>query len=606
MQSTDDELLHTRPCIESQYYIIPVLCTIRPCGVQRRWKAPTDRAAAFVRQRSGSATRSRHRRSDQPADPSDTRFFLPSFLSSTFCTAPTTTMPPLAEAPVTAPSGYLYNSFPVYHNADGRPPEKPTRVLAPDLLRGLLMVIMAFDHVSVMLRTWEHGTGRVSEADGQVVREWNFRTAYVIRSLTHLCGAGFTFLLGMGVVYLGRSRSRLGWSAGRLARYFALRGVALTIVTVVMGFVMTLGQLWFMNAILFALAVDYVLAGLLWLAVNKTEALLARAFAQVVKRWDDRPQSDTDTDDEDRTPLLREAPVVDSPANWSWTIHNYLLLGLSLVTIWWNIWLAENGGRCDAQSASASAAATPIAYSFGAGSRSTPSVSNPVLRIWFWLIMLPEGHIMSNFPPMAWLSFAIMGIVYGRILLARPWSRPALVLGHSAAAVAFLLLFVLTRVLQFGNLSVDCLQTPDQLRHPHRNQYLASAASFFYIVKYTPDVAYMALTMGGNMALLAAFTAIPPRVGKRLTLLLDLGTSALFFYVVHMGVLMVASIPLLALFGEDTGVENPMRPGDTFAITSLWVYFAVWVGVVMILWPLCRWYSRFKSTKSADSLWRFF
>uniref|UniRef100_A0A0D2YBJ5 Heparan-alpha-glucosaminide N-acetyltransferase catalytic domain-containing protein n=1 Tax=Fusarium oxysporum (strain Fo5176) TaxID=660025 RepID=A0A0D2YBJ5_FUSOF len=157
-----------------------------------------------------------------------------------------------------------YGSFP----ADTPPqPSKPTqpstRALAPDLLRGLLMLLMAMDHMALALNTWSHGTGRETEMDGVLIRRWNRTPAYIIRTLTHLCAPGFTMLLGIGVVYLGRSRKKLGWSSGRIARYFFIRAFVLAAVNVVLGWVITVGKVWFMNFVLFSLAVDYLLAGLL-------------------------------------------------------------------------------------------------------------------------------------------------------------------------------------------------------------------------------------------------------------------------------------------------------------------------------------------------------
>ncbi|KAG5949033.1 hypothetical protein E4U53_006046 [Claviceps sorghi] len=513
-------------------------------------------------------------------------------------------------------NGYLYDSFPVYDARRARLRElndrRPitaggasggARVLAPDLTRGLLMMIMALDHTALFLHTWQHGTGRDSEADGQIVTSWNFTTAYIVRTLTHLCAPGFTFLLGMGVVYLGRSRTSLGWTAARLARYFAVRCVVLTVVTVVFGLVVTGGKVYFLNMVLFALAVDYLLAGLLWLAMNKTEASLARFLRTLVrtrKSWllgssDEaagEAAAEAADDESIMQPLLRERRTADASyeAYVSWSIHNAVLLALSAVTIFWNVWLSDGGGKCKS-SVSAAAVASP---------------AHPFLRIWFWVTNQPGSRVASSFPPMAWLSFAILGILYGRIITARSWTRQAVVVAHVSAALFFTILFVLTRVLQFGNLSTGCLQTPDQDAHPSQNPYLASPASFFYIVKYPPDLAYFAFTMAGILLILAGFTAVPPHAAKRMSMLLDFGTSALFFYVVHILVLLLLSTVVVAMFGHDTGLPGPMDPDDTKGVDSLFGYFGFWALVMLVMWPVCAWYSRFKSTKGADSIWRVF
>ncbi|GJN71058.1 hypothetical protein PLIIFM63780_002352 [Purpureocillium lilacinum] len=550
-------------------------------------------------------------------------------------------------------NGYRYDSFPSYNNRrrrttdteshhhhngaapsvshnSGTTPHKAagagsssvtsTRALAPDLLRGLLMIVMALDHNAIALHTWTHGTGRASESDGFPVRRFNFPVAYAVRTLTHLCAPGFTFLLGMGVVYLGRSRrGKLGWSAGRLARYLAVRTAVLTGVTVVFGLVVTGGRVWFLNMVLFALAVDYLLAGLLWLAMDWTEGLVTGVLAG----WMKSRAGEADDDEGERRPLLTGETTVAASgealdsrtaraASISWHIHNAVLLILSLITIWWNIWLSENNGHCQAESSAPfmfTSSSPPFTSTPSSATTTTTAPQNPLLRIWFWPVMDMSGRVMSGFPPLAWLSFAILGLLYGRILVAQP-SRPprALFAGHALVSLLFALVFVLTRLLHIGNLSEGCLQTPAQ-QHQQRGQnpYLADVPSFFYIVKYPPDVAFWALTMAGNLALLALFGALPVRFARqRLTMLLDFGTTALFFYVAHMLVIFALGMALVALFGHDTGVADPMDPDNSRGIDNLWAYFAVWAAAMLMLWPVCRAYSRFKSTKSADSIWRFF
>ncbi|UNI25030.1 hypothetical protein JDV02_010739 [Purpureocillium takamizusanense] len=622
------------------------------------------------------------------------------------------------EATEPTENGYRYDSFPSYnknnnnrryrdteaaavnngslhhdHRTNGAstgssssssPPLKPpaastsARALAPDLLRGLLMIIMALDHTALALHTWSHGTGRVPESDDTVVRRFNRPVAYVVRTLTHLCAPGFTFLLGMGVVYLGRSRrGRLGWGAARLARYLAVRAAVLTAVTVVFGLVVTAGKVWFLNMVLFALAVDYLLAGLLWMAMDWTEGALARWLeGWMVKKskvragdgaGERRPllSSETTTTTTVAAPAVADATTgraQDSTttaalaASISWHVHNAAVLILSTITIWWNIWLSETHGHCQAESSSLttttlqSSPPPSLSASSSSSSSFTPSSAfrtatapqNPLLRIWFWPVMdaatTGGGRVLSGFPPMAWLSFAILGLLYGRVLVAqssRPRSPRAVAAAHVLVALLFALVFVLTRVLRVGNLSEGCLQTPAQQQQQRQdaNPYLADMPSFFYIVKYPPDVSFWAFAMAGNLFLLALFAALPPRrlapphphpqphshhdhhlrrwshrlLALPAAMLLDFGTTALFFYVAHMLLVFALGAALVALFGHDTGVAtDPMNPGDTRGIDNIAAYFAVWAAAMLMLWPVCRAYSRFKSTKSADSIWRFF
>ena len=467
----------------------------------------------------------------------------------------------------------------------------PARALAPDLLRGLLMVLMALDHNAMALHSWPHGTAVGGENDSVPVHEWNRPLAVTIRTLTHLCAPGFTFLLGMGVAYFGRSRTNLGWSAGQMIWHFVVRAVVLTLITEVMGLVMTAGKVWFLNIVLFSLAVDYLLAGLLWMAVARTERgvgyLLLKMLPQA--EGDDRCQ-----------PLLRErrgedgldiAPdrTIIRAADISWHVHNAVLLGLSVVTIWWNIWLSPTGGYCGVE----------------------PGWERPEsvwLRIWFW----PVGgtmvdRVLSGFPPMAWLSFAILGLLYGRVVLARSWSTKAINAANLAVGAGFFFVFVLTRLLHFGNLSEGCLHMPEHVANPDKNQYLTSAASFFYLIKYPPDVAFWSATMSGNFFLLAIFGAIPPRIANRVFhVLIVFGTSALFFYVVHQFLLFTTGAWMLSWVGHKMDSNDPWTGKPGIGVDQTWAIFANVAFCLAALYPLCRWYGSFKRTKGPDSIWRFF
>ncbi|KAF7561791.1 hypothetical protein G7046_g2325 [Stylonectria norvegica] len=515
-----------------------------------------------------------------------------------------TTIPPQDDE-IRPDNGYSYGSFSSYdrgtesrQTVQAKPAKSNTRALAPDLLRGFLMLSMALDHTALAVNIWEHGTGRVTEGDSVPIREWNRPAAYVVRTLTHLCGTGFTFLLGMGVVYLGRSRSRLGWSSWRLAKYFAERTVVLTLVTIVLGLILTGGKTWFMNIVLFSLAADYFLAGMLWLAISKTEPLLAQSLS--------RTFPDKLGEDEAEEPLISTRRSVDNQvaslraSTVSWHVHNALLIVLSLITIWWNIWLSPTHGYCQVQKNIPDTADWTTSMP---QPEDTPG-KYPLLALWFWSVV--SKRIVSVFPPMAWVSFAILGLLYGRVIIARPWSTRALGLGHSFAGLVFLILFILTRVLRTGNLSEGCLETPEQERYPDRNPYLASPQSFFYIIKYPPDVAFWAFTMAGIFFLLAIFGAIPVRISKRFSLLLDFGTAALFFYVAHLFVVFALGAFFVHFFGHDVGLPQPMDPDSTRGIDNLFGYLGVWALAMLVLWPLTRLYSRFKSRKPVDSIWRFF
>lgn len=369
-----------------------------------------------------------------------------------------------------------------------RPTTGSSRILAPDLLRGLLMALMSLDHGALFLGAWRHGTPKVTETDSTVFTEWNHLAAWISRTLTHLCAPGFFFLMGMGTVYFSRSRTNLGWSRGRMLRHYVVRGIALAIVNQLLGLYLMAGRgFWLFNIVLLGLAIDYVISGLLCLLLNETDNLVARGLEQILN-------SNTN---EEQTPLLRDQPSEDGrhtsksarrAQQWSFWIHNVILLALTGVTIFWNVWLSPHHGHCSSvamPTVSASVEQAVLSPYAPFSAMAEPPMNGSTHGLWFdfWFYSVMTQHIMSGFPPLAWITFCVFGILYARVMLFRKWSPRAVVAANTAIAIVLSLLFVATRLFHFGNLSEACLRMPEQIAHPKKNQYLASVQSFFYITK---------------------------------------------------------------------------------------------------------------------------
>src|ERR671933_1540182 len=94
------------------------------------------------------------------------------------------------------------------------PASTRSRVTSIDFLRGLIMIIMALDHVRDFFHT-EAITG--SPTDMATTTPWLFFTRWI----THFCAPVFVFLAGTGA-YLQFSR---GKSKRELSRFLLTRGL---------------------------------------------------------------------------------------------------------------------------------------------------------------------------------------------------------------------------------------------------------------------------------------------------------------------------------------------------------------------------------------------
>ncbi len=189
--------------------------------------------------------------------------------------------------------------------------------------------------------------------------------------------------------------------------------------------------------------------------------------------------------------------------------------------------------------------------------------------------LLIPGHtdfIYVLYPLIPWLGLTLFGVVFGRWVVAdsESASRRAWMIG-----VSFIALFFVVRLANgFGNI------------HPIEG---SNWIDFLNVTKYPPSLAYIFITLGVDLVLLYLFSRIGENIKGWGKPLLVFGRTALFFYLVH-----------LYLFGIASHIIAPANG------TSLPVMYLYWAGGLVVLYPLCAWYGKFKSSKPADSIWRFF
>ena len=82
----------------------------------------------------------------------------------------------------------------------------------------------------------------------------------------------------------------------------------------------------------------------------------------------------------------------------------------------------------------------------------------------------------------------------------------------------------------------------------------------------------------------------------------------MFYYLLHLYLIHLLALTAALLTGYDasdmvfnTWVTNsPNLAGYGF---SLWVVYVVWISVVLILYPLCKWYDTYKAAQQRNKWW---
>lgn len=196
----------------------------------------------------------------------------------------------------------------------------------------------------------------------------------------------------------------------------------------------------------------------------------------------------------------------------------------------------------------------------------TGYVAYPLIRR---LLLLPgsSGPVLVLYPLLPWLGVSALGMAFGKFLGRNPKHAYGRAFWLGLAA---LLIFIPLRLAGgFGN-----------IRPAAGTGWIA----LLNLVKYPPSVTFLLLTLGANLVLLALFSKLPAWLLRPLVIL---GRAPLFFYICHLWLYGILGM----LFVPASGIGIPkMLP--------------YWLGGILLLWPLCYLFFRFKFTRPADSFWR--
>lgn len=199
--------------------------------------------------------------------------------------------------------------------------------------------------------------------------------------------------------------------------------------------------------------------------------------------------------------------------------------------------------------------------------------------------LTPEIMFWPVYPLIPWIGVMAAGYAFGAILLKRPDERrrTLLILGLSLTA-AFI---VIRGVNVYGDLVPWTTQKDGTF----------TFLSFLNTTKYPPSLSFLLMTLGPSIAALALFEKGLGAAGR---FFIVFGRVPMFYYIIHLYVIHALAVLAGALSGFDTGAffnlmfMFPQGYGFSLAVTYL-----IWAGVVLALYPLCKWYGTLKQQRKS-------
>lgn len=372
------------------------------------------------------------------------------------------------------------------------------RLDSVDLLRGLVIVVMALDHARDYFTDVRFDATDLTQTTAPL---------FLTRWITHFCAPVFVFLAGTSAyLYQARGRSR-----GEVSRFLLTRGLwlvvlELTVVRWAWTFNFSYTELLFVQVIWVIGVSMIVLAGLVHL------------------------------------PL----PVVAGVGIAMIAGHN-LLDGITPQSVgaWGPLWA--------------------------------------ILHVQSAIPLGGDRVFVVIYPLIPWVGVMAAGYAFGTLL-----SRPERERGRSLLMLggALTLAFVMLRA---ANLYGDPAPWSVQATAGR------TALSFLNTTKYPPSLLFLLMTLGPAIASLPLLERLTGPVARAVTVF---GRVPLFFYVLHLYLIHALALVVGTLAGFDprsflhVWLFNPEGWGY-----GLPVVFLVWAGVVLALYPACRWFAEVKARR---------
>lgn len=194
------------------------------------------------------------------------------------------------------------------------------------------------------------------------------------------------------------------------------------------------------------------------------------------------------------------------------------------------------------------------------------------------------------YPPLPWLGIMLAGFAAGTFFQLPSIKRKKtfLMIGISALA-----LFI---VIRFTNIYGDSFPWSAQ-----KNGFY-TFLSFINVTKYPPSLLFCLLMLGGMFLILWIGEGLK---NKFANFAIVYGKVPLFYFLVHFYLVHLLMLAMVYLQGFKTSDMifgfNFGRPKAGSGV-SLFAIYGVWISVVIVMYPVCKWYGKYK-TNHKEKVW---
>ncbi|MEO6133749.1 MAG: heparan-alpha-glucosaminide N-acetyltransferase domain-containing protein [Ginsengibacter sp.] len=208
--------------------------------------------------------------------------------------------------------------------------------------------------------------------------------------------------------------------------------------------------------------------------------------------------------------------------------------------------------------------------------------------------LLPNHYFIIVYPFLPWLGLMILGYCTG-IFFTKKYNEQQRTKIFIKIGLSLIAIFIAVR---FINIYGD--------PHPWAIQKdsLFTFLSFMNVTKYPPSLLYLCILIGPGFLMLAFLEKIK---NPFTNILMIYGRVPFFYYILHLYLIHLVAVVLFFMRGHSmneavTAGEFPayfVIPGEGLGLAAV---YAVWAFVVIALYPLCKWYDKYK-TNHREKWW---
>ncbi len=386
-----------------------------------------------------------------------------------------------------------------------------SRIQSIDLLRGLVMIIMALDHT----RDFFHVDAWTGDPTNM---ETTTPALFFTRWITHFCAPVFVFLAGTSIWLQARRKSKSELSAFLITR----------------GFWLILIEIFVMN---FAFSFD------IHFALIALQTIWSIAISMIILG------------------LLIWLPF-----------EVIFVAGLLIV-------LGHNG----------------LDF-YEKNLKAPPGMAYDLVHHPGFFHLWGNHNLLILYPFLSWTGLMMLGYCFGKIVgNADESQRKKTIIGMGVVVILFFIALRATNI--YGD--------PDHWSSQKNG--LFTFLSFINTHKYPPSLLYMCMTIGPALLFLAFFSNARNRL---VSIISVYGRVPFFYYILHFYLIHLLCMVLFLTRGHSIadgmhyspdGRFQPFftLPGEGY---GLGIVYIIWLAVVISLYPLCKWYDKYKS-EHKDNKW---